>query len=620
MYKLITSISGIGDLLNDIGAGSRICLDVESTGLDPYTDTLLLLQLKTNDNTYLLDCRKIGIKGVTYVVSILRDSNKTIIGHNLAFDIKMLYHNTKELLENVFDTQVAEMIINAGLVRKFPSYKELVDKYCFVEISKETRDTFINYTGELTNDQLTYSALDVKWLDEIMDYQVKQLQNLGLTKISDLEMGLVPVFSMMEYRGIGFLPEEWIKIAEGEYERAQKAREQFMNDLINGLPLDKFENAYQAAQACKIPVGTKRLKAELENLRPEFIKSYLLENININSTYQLVACFNMSGIQVKDTNEKTLNKYKKHVLISSLLNYREAEKRVSTYGKNFFDHINPVTGRIHSQFNQLVSTGRISSDSPNMQNIPRDELFRKCFVARKGYKLITADYSQAELRLMAVVSGEPELIKAYMDGIDLHVKSATIIYNKPMEDITKEERYWGKTLNFSLNYGISEWGLFNKFGLPMEKGREYIASYFSGYSTLKAFVELAGDAVWKAKRSSTPYGRKRFFEDRKIFNDVYESEKYKAGVKREGVNHIIQGGIADVVKLSMLDIFRNNPFGDKMYMLLQVHDEIVVEVHESVVDDAAKFINDCMVRNFQPFLKEVPAIADVHISDCWSKT
>ena len=198
----IDSLDKIGLLLNALEKVDVIGLDVETTSLDPYSAKLLLVQLAVNGDIFVLDARKLGSKNITYVVQIVKDSNKLCIGHNIKFDLKILYHNTSEMIENVFDTMLAETLIYNGLGDGFyKSYDYLVYKYFGIELDKTTRESFIDFDGELNNNQINYSALDVKYLMALMDIQVKQLLEQGQENVMNLEMSLVPVFTAIEYYG-----------------------------------------------------------------------------------------------------------------------------------------------------------------------------------------------------------------------------------------------------------------------------------------------------------------------------------------------------------------------------------------------------------------------------------
>ncbi len=300
--------------------------------------------------------------------------------------------------------------------------------------------------------------------------------------------------------------------------------------------------------------------------------------------------------------------------------YREHKKRLTTYAETFLTHIDKTTGRIHTNFTQLRHTGRLASSGPNLQNIPALEGYRKAFRAREGYKIITADYNQAELRYMGAMSKEPEIINAYINNEDLHKKTATFLFNKDIEDISKDERQHGKNMNFGTIYLISPWGMRRNWGIPLETGKEFLRKYFKGYPILNIFLKQLGDMVCENYYSTTLLGRKRFFEKKEYYVDYIEREKHMSAIRREGVNHSVQGGSADIVKIAMKHIFYDNPWThDEVRILLQEHDEIVVEAKDDIAEDVGRYVIACMEDAEKPFLGDIPAKVDIIIKDHWSK-
>ena len=621
-YTYINNNNDIHKVYSILPSAKYCGIDIETTELDVFSSTILLLQLNLDNNIFIINCKKVNNHAIRYIIQMIKDTNKIVIGHNIKFDLKVIYKNFNELLTNVYDTQLGEILSTPNINNLYPSLEDLVYKYCFIELNKNIRKTFIGYNSdEFTQEQILYSAMDVKFLIEIMEIQLKNIEKLNQKNICNLEMNLVPVFSMMEYTGINIDIEKWKENVADSEKRSIDLKYKIVDTIINSINIDKFKNTLDLCNYLLIPIKTKKLQNELKGLKIKFGIKFVKENININSPKQLLNILKLLGISIENTNEKTLIKYKdKHELIKLLLEYREAEKQVTTYGYDFLKNINIVTGKLHTEFNQLgTATGRISSSNPNLQNIPRIESYRRCFIAPEGYKIITADYSQAELRLMASVSCETEMINAFINDEDLHAKSASVIVNKSPDEITKEERQIGKTLNFGLIYGISEYGLYNNFNIPIEVGKDYLNKYFSKYKILKIFMDKAGELIYKNKYSITPFGRKRYFEDKTFFKDVNEARSYESRIKRQGINHIIQGGIADVVKIAMLDFFIKNPFGYDLQMLLQVHDEIVFLVKDEIAENAAKFISDIMVDAGKKIIKKVPVIVDYKIEQHWSK-
>lgn len=621
MYKVIDKINNSGLLIKELESTSEIGLDIESSGLDPHIDTLILVQINTGKNIWILDAREIPNRDLTYLMGLIKDSKKKVIGHNLSFDLKFIYHATKELLTECYDTMLAEQIIFSGLNHKFSSYEELVSKYCNEILNKTVRNSFVNFSGRITEEQLVYAALDVKYLFDIKRSQEDVLQNLDQMHILNLESSLVPIFSKMEYDGIYLDKQQWKDNSDKEKLLLEQRGEDLIDHCLKNLPVDKVKTVLDVADLLSIPHKTKRLTEELESLSSNYSYQWVKDNLNLDSHPQMKAVLNnLFGLGVESTNEDTLRRFEHVEVVKLLLAYRESSKRVSTYGDQFIiKHIHPITGRIHTRWNQLVSTGRISSSNPNLQNQPKEASFRSCYKAKDGYLLITADYSQAELRLLGAVSKEPVFIESFLKNEDIHKKSAAGVYGVSIDDVTSEQRKIGKALNFGLNYGITKYGLNRKFGIPMDVGEELVYKYFNTLKYVRLFIDMAGSAVLSKKFSITPFGRKRFFNIPVIFNDIKAEEKYIAAIKREGVNHIIQGGIADAIKLAMLSIFIKNPFGNDLNCLLQVHDELVYEVKEDLVDQAMIFVQKEMQDALQPFLKDIPAVVDISIGKSWGK-
>lgn len=619
--EYITSLQGLSNLAKVLPSASMVGLDVETTTLDPYEATLLLLQLSLNDSIFVLDARKLGKKIITYIVQLIKDSGKLIIGHNLKFDTKILYHNTGEILVNLWDTMLAETMIYNGIGSSYISLEDLYQKYFGITLNKEVRNSFIGYTGEITQQQIIYSADDVKELRKIYEIQSKTLAEQGQINTAQLEMDVLPTIMLMEYIGITLNKEKWIENETRQKELLSIKQGEILDYIIANIDFSKFDTAYTLACAYKLKVGTKKLANELRTIKGDYAVKWFRDNFNISSHVQMLNFLNLLGLNIPNTNKKTLDKVLNNPLVKLLLEYREFDKKVSTYGSKFLENINPTTGFIHTNYNQLGTvSGRFSSDSPNLQNQPQEEEWRNCYEARPGYVILNADYSQAELRGIGAITGEKEIIDAFLNGVDLHTKTASVIFRKPIEEITKDERYRGKQTNFGVSYGISPWGMYKNFNIPVDDAEVYLENYWKGYPTFTYFKGKAEEFIWENKFSVTPYGRKRFFEDKKLFRDSFEREKYIAQVKREGFNHIVQGCVADVIKMAMIRLMRENPFGlDKFRILLQTHDELTIEAKSDIIDKAVEFTREIMEGCFQPFLGMIPAKVDIIVAPYWTK-
>ncbi len=617
-------ISKLGQLLQDISNTTEICIDVETTSLDPITGKLLLFQIKAGENTYIIDCLHSEIRTITYVVQIIKDSKKLCIGHNIKFDIKYLYTKTGELIENVYDTSLAENIINAGVGKKFYSLNDLTSKYCDVVLDKDVRESF--YKEEIitfTQEQLIYSALDVKYLEAIKEKQLLEIAKRRLIKILNLEMLLVPVVADMEVTGIKIDVEKWKENNQKASEKVEDVGVNFVDKLIT-LIFEKieFETLLDVYDKLAIPAKTKKLRNQLIQITDrETIFIAIKNNLNLDSPYQLLKCFHILGFEVPDTNEKTINKID-DPLIEELLQYREYSKKKSSFGEKFLEHINKVTGKIHTNFNQLgPATGRFSSDKPNLQNIERESVYRDCFVADDGFYLVTADYSQAELRLLGDVSREPKFIKAYEEDRDLHIETAVELFELDREKIDKKLRQHAKNTNFAVVYGSTEWGLYRNFGIPLETGAAYLAAHRKAYPDLYRFIDAMGTEIARRFYSITPMGRRRYFNVPEFTGDYRQFGRELASIKRRGINHIIQGGSADITKLAMVSIYYNNPFGkDKFKLLLTVHDELVIMVaNEIPPEQSMEFILKMMNDAGNNVMKVIRSKVDIKHGMSWSK-
>lgn len=613
----------IGGLISDLSNVSMIGLDTETTGIDPLISKILLVQIGVGDNVYVMHRGNLGKLFFTKLLEIIKENNIKCIGHNIKFDIKILHTDTGILLRNLHDTMIVESVLTAGVGDKLSSLAKLVSKYCGEELVKDTRLEFIDmdWNSTFTDQQITYAGTDILYLDKIYNSQIELATKEGLLPTIELEMNLVPAVAKMELQGILLDVEHWnglIKDSESNIVRLSKV----MKDLIfNSVPVASYGNAYQFARALAIPVKAKKLQKILESIvDPSVSMIWINENFNIGSHKQLLTALHLCGIDTPDTNEKTLNKLPQNDIIDVILEYRDYEKRLSTYGQNIIDLINPVTGKIHTEYFQVgTQTGRFSSKNPNLQNIPIDNGFREGFISRPGYSFIAMDYSQQEYRLAGALSGEPVILDAYLRGADMHIATAALKFKKDFHDITKDERKFGKTMNFAIIYGTTIWGLKRNFKISLEESQDLLDEYWAGYPRLFALKTKIESKIMELGYSITPMGRKRYFKPIPSFGTPYEIEKITSQMKREGFNMVIQGGGADVTKLSIINMENNNPFGNKFSLLLQVHDEVVAEVEDSILKEAEDFMRYEMVTAFQPLLGKIPAITDAKISKRWTK-
>ncbi len=607
---------------------TEIGLDTETNGLDVFNNELLLMQIATKKGVFTFNIGLTPNTVIVYLLQLIEDREITVIGHNLKFDLKFLYHNYDVMLTHVFDTMLAEILSYIGTGSIYVSLQTLAKKYLGVKLDKDIRETFYNKIDTtFTNEQIEYAEQDAKIALQLYPKMQELLQNRGQYSAWTLEMQLLPVVTLMEYTGITLDKDKWIGASNKAKENAALAK-QNLNTLLE-KNFDKFAGKYTNAldvfTNIHYPIKTAFKKAGRERLATiitkDEIKAEVIPLINFGSYVQAKYVLNKLGVPVKTTNAKEMEAYKdEHEVIKYLLDYREYMKKVTSFGEEFLKNINPSTGAIHSSFNQLgTATGRFSSDEPNLQNIIADPAYRSPFVARPGYLLADCDYSNIELRIIGEASREPKFIDAFQNDRDLHKLTASIIFQVSYEEVTKQQRDVGKHLNFAVLYGTSAQGMVYNFRMPLEEARTYLNRFFSEYNILKVFINKFGSACLKRGYSVTLGKRKRFLS---FMLDPKSRDQYKelSRARRQAVNHLPQGTSADMIKRALVYLYYRNPFGfENLRPLLTVHDEIVVEFNEEIKDQAVEFINECLKDSGEEYLKIIPEGHEITVDKCWRK-
>jgi DNA polymerase I len=624
MIQLITKLSEIGNLINDLAETAEVGFDTEASTLEPLSAFWTAVQIKANKNIYVIDPRKFSKKELIYLMQLI--STKTLIGHNIKYDIEIVYCNTGVLLTNVYDTFTNEIIINnIDDYDRYPSLQDLCKNYLNVELKKEVRNSFIdNPDVELTNEILYYCAEDVNYLSEIKEKQLETLTKQKQLYTSDLENRVLPVFASMELNGVLLNEEQWNSVKIDAETKAEELRKVILELIFNKIKDNKFNNVAEAFDALFIKITTKKDRLFLESITDlEFIRTYILDKFNLDSPKQMLNILkNYFGVPLDNsTNEKIINKYvTNYPIINRLIAYREQVKQASSFGEGFIQKISKVDGRIHTNYNAVGAvSGRPSSDKPNMCNLPKDNKIRNCFIAREGYKIVAGDFNQEEYRLMGTF--EPKMADAFAKGIDMHTKTTAELYDIPVEEVTKDLRKKGKTYNFAVGYGSTEYGLYKNFDVPMEEGKKFLDKFYNVvYTSLRDVKIAVGEFAWKNGYVKTLGGRKRFFNIPLSFQDRNDMDRRRSKIEREAFNHMIQGTGADVLKESLCDVYYDNPFGSEFRILLQVYDEIVCEVREDLAEEAEQYLKTQMEKNLQKYLgNKVKAVVDTSVTDCWTK-
>jgi len=623
MIRFICSKEELPEVNDFILHNREVGFDTETSSELPFNGQLLAAQIGNYDVQFVLDIQTIG----TDVLNTLQLLTKTlVVGHNLKFDWKWLYHYGIDI-KNIFDTFIAECILTTGLERteRHLGLDKCVKKYTGGILNKTVRGA-INYEG-FTPKVIEYCAGDVRYLLVLKKLQIDKLREWYSDDVLiDLEMKTVRVLSMMEYNGITLDPVKWKEV----YVETTSNRADIENKLDNAVlaepKLSKFVN--------KAP----QLELFFEEIAPKPLKETL---VNWSSNKQKHAILNALGIVVKKVDEKALLKIRaKHKIISQLIKYNKATKLSTSFGEEFLRFINPVTGRIHANFFQIIASGRISSNNPNLLNIPihvaLGEKIRGSFVAKEGFSLIDTDFSAMELRLIAEYANEPSWTDAFINNEDLHAKLCAATFEIPLEDVTKPfylnenmtYRFVQKTINFMTAYGGSEFKLSEMLDIPKNKAKQIIDKFFSVVPNVQKILEVwAYTALTRGYiMTAAPYKRVRWFPK---FNELKELEqnpeenfikiqKITGEIARPSRNQIPQGSNANIIKEALCML--QDEIDKNMYpveLKLAVYDEIVAEVRDDYIDIWKPIQESIMIEAAQKVLHKIPVKVETVVAKYW---
>ncbi|MEM9686696.1 MAG: DNA polymerase I, partial [Bacteroidota bacterium] len=509
------------------------------------------------------------------------------IGQNLKYDIKVLSNYGMPVKGTLFDTMIAHYLINPDMRHNMDVLSETYLKYAPVSIEtligKKGKNQRSMRSVELTQ-QTEYAVEDADITLQLKQLFEKELPNRNSKALFEaIEIPLIQVLAAMEIEGI--------TIDEG-----------YLKTLSEALTIDirQLESViYEQAGETFNLASPKQLGPIL------FDKLKLVEKPKKTKTGQYSTAEDVLSYLAKD-----------HKIVSDILAWRQLQKLQSTYVDALPGEINPHTGRIHTVYSQAVaSTGRLSSNNPNLQNIPirteRGRQVRKAFIPRnEDYTLLSADYSQIELRIIAALSEEENMINAFKNGEDIHASTAAQVFNVPLKEVTRAQRSNAKTVNFGIIYGVSAFGLSNQTTLSRSEARELIDMYYKTYPKLRAYI---ADQIAFARENGyveTVLGRRRYLKDINSRNQVV-----RGAAERNAVNAPIQGSAADIIKIAMITIHEKLKAGSfKTKMLLQVHDELVFDAFKEELDLVKPLIKTEME---QAYTLAVPLDVALGVGDNW---
>jgi DNA polymerase I len=514
----------------------------------------------------------------------------TKLVHNAKFETKFIKYFCDGEMKGVYDSFLAEQLLTSD---SYASLATVAAKYTGERLDKSVRESFFeSKADEFSDEQLAYAAKDAEILFPIYKAQSPLISTYTMDRVADLEFDLVRVVASMELEGVPIDTDKWNHKLE-EYKLEHEASRLKMHEIL-------FDDA-----------GLWEQQGMFER-----------DAINLNSPKQILEAFKKIGIKATATDERSLSIID-HPAARELLNYRKLQKILSSYGETFLGEIHPFTNRIHADFQQIgTQTGRFACKKPNMQQMPAE--FRYC-VGAKGYKIVVADYSQIELRILAELSEDPALTQAFDLGDDPHKATAAQMFGIPIDTVTKEQRFIAKTINFGLAYGMGFMKLRDilNFEKPdsqkisIADTQSLLYRYKKTYKKAVEWLQYAGNAGFARNYSETMLGRRRFFTKPAVGADY---DKEVASIKRQAANAVIQGTNADITKIAMLDIYNElKLYNLRASIILQVHDEIVILAHERSAEEVKKVIEASMINSAKTLLKNVPVKADAVVSDIWKK-
>ena len=591
-YQSIQGDFAVKLLLQNLINQTSVCFDTETTGIDALNAELVGMSFSYE-------------KGKAFYVpfpenqeeaQVLVDKFKPFfesesiekIGQNIKYDLKILSQYGVQIKGKLFDTMIAHYLINPDMRHNMDVLSETYLKY-----SPKSIEDLIGKKGKNQKSMRDVALEEIKEYaaeDADITYQLKQnfspiLDKAETKKLFDeIEIPLIPVLAAMELEGIN-LDVPFLKSMSVEMAKESAALEQKIYETAG----EKFNLA-----------------------SPKQLGDILFDKLKIGGAKQKKTKTGQYA-----TGEEILSYLANdNEIVRDILEWRQMVKLQSTYIDALPNQVDSKTGRVHTDYMQTVAaTGRLSSNNPNLQNIPvrteRGRLIRKAFIPRdENYTLVSADYSQIELRIIAALSGEENMIKAFQNNEDIHRSTAAKVFNVALEEVTKEQRSNAKTVNFGIIYGVSAFGLSNQTSLSRKESAELIDAYYATYPKLKSYMSSQVDFAREHGYVQTVLGRRRYLKDINSANMMV-----KSGAERNAVNAPIQGSAADIIKIAMINIHKKLVSENwKSKMLLQVHDELVFDVHNSELEKIQPMIKHEMENAFK---MDVPLDVEIGLGRNW---
>lgn len=535
-------------------------VDTETSGLNARHSKLCLLQIKAGKNVFVVNVLNISVDNFDKILGIINTVEKTWVLHNAKFDLKFFYAKGINVWASIEDTQLMQSCLLQGRSKDKLSLKYLADEYCNVELDKEEQTS--DWTGKLSDSQIKYAAMDVIILEDVYNKLKALVKANNLEEVVAIENAAVKATARLEFTGV----------------------------CIDVDAIRSFK---------------RTLKKHLDEMK----KPFRTHNVNVNSPTQLKRYLLNNNIPVSKTSKDELAKHIDNPIVAKVMEIKKEESLLKGIN-TLLEGRDRTTKRVHCKYNQnMTSTGRYSTSSPNIQGLPHAESVRSLIISPENKKLIISDYSQIELRIIAEVAEDEEMMNAYISGKDLHRITAATVNQIAYEEVSSEQRKAAKAMNFGLIYGMGAKSFIKyaktNYGVDIDEDDaiEMIDKFFCLYPKICERIFVMEDK--ETNFESTRSGRTR------VWQDSFPSMNVRC-------NYEIQGLGADIIKVALARVEKELVCTGEAELMISVHDEIVIAADEDKAEAVADKLKTIMEESAAIYIKKVPIIAEVSIGDNWA--
>lgn len=610
-YEVVTSAERLAAIAVEVEQRPVTALDLETTALSPRDGEIRIISLNTGSGRYVVDLFQTKTMGP--LVEALNKTKGVIVGQNLKFDQKWLLWKHMVELEKVFDTFRASSILYNGYQHVSHDLYDLFRRE--LKISPEAHELGgSDWSGALSKEQLDYAAEDIIHLPALRETLIPKLKKYGLIKIAGIEFQAILPEAAIELNGFWLDSERWLDVAKHNEAKYLAARAMLMSEL----PYPKKQMLLPGIELS--PNSKHRFNLDspeqvLESLRMLGLTQKIY-NKELNRT---------ETVQLQDTKEMTLAMLAgQYPIVSKFIEFRGYSQRRKSFGKDYLEHINEQTGRIHTEFWPFTGAGRYASASPNLQQIPREKVYRECFRAPPGRRLAIADYSNIEMRIVAEISGDKLLIEVFCNPKgDAHRTTASLLAGVPENQVSKDQRQQAKPVNFGFIYGMQAARLVlyarANYGVTLTEGQavKFRKKFFEAYQGVATWHEFVQREAKRLKAAFTLWGRRRFLDPETAFNEFYNTPVQGSGA--DGLKNSLRIVYKRFKKLSGGEVLLAR--GARAGMVHMVHDEIVGEhADEGPEFDKVvrKELEEGMIEGMAPMMKKVPTACEAGGGASWA--